>query len=200
MQGSFMKRFFGIGSTAVALAWAVVPFTQAQPVKMKEGCDLAAPSAPHSQTQPRETKKQPQEIQGVAMKKTQPDPRISHPEKSEEYGKAKPERSADSSRARKVKEVAMRKPCREMDDREMDGTCGGITGSYDLTGGGNMLLNDNSVQSISLSDQAQQNLSSLVNIISINSTIQVMMNLNVNINSTVGTVNQGNTGTQTGPP
>jgi len=36
----------------------------------------------------------------------------------------------------------------------------------------------------------------MVNILSVNSTISVMLNLNVNINSTVGTVNQGNTGTQ----
>ena len=90
----------------------------------------------------------------------------------------------------------MHKRCREMDDREMDGMCGGITGSFDMTQAGNLTLNDNSNQSISFSDQAQQNLSSMVNITSINSTISVMLNLNVNINSTVGTVNQGNTGTQ----
>jgi hypothetical protein len=95
--------------------------------------------------------------------------------------------------------MALAQP-REMDDREMDGVSGGITGSFDMTQSGNMSLNDNSIQSISLSDQAQQNLSSLVNILSINSTIQVMLNLNVNINSSVGTVNQGNNGTQAGPP
>jgi hypothetical protein len=89
---------------------------------------------------------------------------------------------------------------REMNDREMDGVAGGITGSFDMTDSGDMMLNDSSVQSISLTDQAQQNMSSLVNILSINSTIQVMLNLNVNINSTVGTVNQGNTGTQNGLP
>ena len=89
---------------------------------------------------------------------------------------------------------------REMNDREMDAVSGGITGSFDMTQSGNMLLTDNSVQSISLSDQAQQNLSSLVNILAINSTIQVMMNINVNINSSVGTLNQGNTGTQAGLP
>ena len=92
--------------------------------------------------------------------------------------------------------VATRKHGHEMEDGEMDGTCGGITGSFDLTQSGNLTLNDNSVTSVALSGQAQQNLSSMVNIISIESTISVMLNLNVNINSTVGTVNQGNTGTQ----
>jgi hypothetical protein len=89
---------------------------------------------------------------------------------------------------------------REMNDREMDGIAGGITGTFDMTDSGDMMLNDASVQSISLTEQAQQGMSSLVNILSINSTIQVMLNLNVNINSTVGTVNQGNTGTQNGLP
>lgn len=43
-----------------------------------------------------------------------------------------------------------------------------------------------------LQDNAQQNLRSLVNIVAVNSKVQVLVNLNVNINSTVGTVHQGN--------
>jgi len=191
MQGNFVKRFL-ISTTAVALAmaWAVVPLSQAQPQEMQEEYDLApAPSVPISQAQSRE-------MQGLGMKKTLQNPKICHSERNEESGNLRLEHSRDSSHARNDKELVKRKPCREMDDSEMDGMCGGITGSFDMTDSGNMVLNDNSVQSIALSDQAQQNLTSLVNIISINSTIQVMLNLNVNINSTVGTVNQGNTGTQ----
>jgi hypothetical protein len=45
---------------------------------------------------------------------------------------------------------------------------------------------------INLGGTAQQNLSSLININAVNSTINVLLNLNVNINSTVGTVLQNN--------
>jgi hypothetical protein len=45
---------------------------------------------------------------------------------------------------------------------------------------------------LSLNGSAQQNLSSLVNINAVNSTINVLLNLNVNINSTVGTITQSN--------
>jgi hypothetical protein len=45
---------------------------------------------------------------------------------------------------------------------------------------------------VNLSGNAQQNLSSLININAVNSTINVLLNLNVNINSTVGTVLQSN--------
>ncbi len=45
---------------------------------------------------------------------------------------------------------------------------------------------------INFSDNAQQNLNSLVNITAVNSNISVLLNLNVNINSTVGTVTQSN--------
>ncbi len=48
------------------------------------------------------------------------------------------------------------------------------------------------IGSISLSGSAQQNLSSVVNINAVNSTISVLLNLNVNLNSTVGTVMQSN--------
>jgi len=45
---------------------------------------------------------------------------------------------------------------------------------------------------VSLGGSAQQNLSSLININAANSTINVLLNLNVNINSTVGTILQSN--------
>jgi len=43
-----------------------------------------------------------------------------------------------------------------------------------------------------LQDNAQQNLRSLVNIVAVNSKVQVLVNLNININSTVGAVHQVN--------
>ena len=195
MQSSFVKRFLiSTAAIALAMAWAVVPLSQAQPEEMQEKCDLApSPSVPITQTQS-------SEIQDLGINEAQPNPQIDHSERNDESQNFKHEPSRNYSHVRKDKELAARKPCREMDDQEMDGVAGGITGSFNMTDSGNMVLNDNSVQSISLSDQAQQNLSSMVNILSINSTIQVMLNLNVNINSTVGTVNQGNTGTQNGLP
>jgi hypothetical protein len=45
---------------------------------------------------------------------------------------------------------------------------------------------------LSLNGNAQQNLSSLVNINAVNSNINVLLNLTVNMNSTVGTVVQSN--------
>ncbi len=53
------------------------------------------------------------------------------------------------------------------------------------------------VQSINMGAGAQQNLTSIVNVLSVNSTVQVMLNINVSVDSTVNTVTQGNTGTQT---
>ncbi len=46
--------------------------------------------------------------------------------------------------------------------------------------------------SINLSGSAQQNLSSLININAVNSPINVLLNLNININSTIGTILQSN--------
>jgi hypothetical protein len=43
-----------------------------------------------------------------------------------------------------------------------------------------------------MNGQAQQNLSSLININAVNSNINVLLNLNVNLNSTVGTLTQAN--------
>jgi hypothetical protein len=45
---------------------------------------------------------------------------------------------------------------------------------------------------LTLNGQAQQNLTSLVNINAANSVVNVLLNLNVNINSTVGTITQTN--------
>ncbi|HTH52815.1 MAG TPA: hypothetical protein VL495_02620 [Edaphobacter sp.] len=55
--------------------------------------------------------------------------------------------------------------------------------------GGNTTTN---LGSLSLNGNAQQNLSSLVNINAVNSKINVLLNLNININSTVGTLTQSN--------
>lgn len=49
-----------------------------------------------------------------------------------------------------------------------------------------------SIGSLTLNGNAQQNLSSLININAVNSKINVLLNLNVNINSTVGTIIQSN--------
>lgn len=49
-----------------------------------------------------------------------------------------------------------------------------------------------SIGSLTLNGNAQQNLSSLININAVNSKINVLLNLNVNINSTVGTIVQTN--------
>jgi hypothetical protein len=66
-----------------------------------------------------------------------------------------------------------------------------------VSAAGNMSLLSNPIlgsttSTITLSDNAQQNLNSLVNITAANSNIAVLLNLNVNINSTVGTVTQSN--------
>ena len=53
-------------------------------------------------------------------------------------------------------------------------------------------LAGNNTSTLSINGNAQQNLSSLVNINAVNSKINVLLNLNVNINSTVGTVVQSN--------
>lgn len=49
-----------------------------------------------------------------------------------------------------------------------------------------------SVGTLTLNGSAQQNLSSLININAVNSKVNVLLNLNVNINSTVGTIVQSN--------
>jgi hypothetical protein len=53
-------------------------------------------------------------------------------------------------------------------------------------------LTGTNMSTLTLNGGAQQDLSSLVNINAVNSTVNVLLNLNVNINSTVGTVMQSN--------
>jgi len=53
-------------------------------------------------------------------------------------------------------------------------------------------LTGTNMSTLKLNGGAQQDLSSLVNINAVNSTVNVLLNLNVNINSTVGTVMQSN--------
>jgi hypothetical protein len=53
-------------------------------------------------------------------------------------------------------------------------------------------LNGSTLGTLSISGNAQQNLSSLVNITAVNSKVNVLLNLNVNINSTVSTLTQSN--------
>lgn len=53
-------------------------------------------------------------------------------------------------------------------------------------------VNNTTMGTLNLGGNAQQNLNSLVNINAVNSTISVLLNLNVNINSTVGTLTQTN--------
>lgn len=48
------------------------------------------------------------------------------------------------------------------------------------------------LSSLTLNGNAQQNLNSLININAVNSKINVLLNLNININSTVGTILQSN--------
>ncbi|HEU4635987.1 MAG TPA: hypothetical protein VFS41_07410 [Edaphobacter sp.] len=63
------------------------------------------------------------------------------------------------------------------------------TGSLALQSGP---IAGNTMGTLSLNGNAQQNLSSLVNINAVNSKINVLLNLNVNINSTVSTLTQSN--------
>jgi hypothetical protein len=63
------------------------------------------------------------------------------------------------------------------------------TGTLALQSG--PLIGD-TIGTLSLNGNAQQNLSSLININAVNSKINVLLNLNVNINSTVGTLTQAN--------
>lgn len=63
------------------------------------------------------------------------------------------------------------------------------TGSLALQG---TPIGTSTTGTLSLNGNAQQNLSSLVNINAVNSKINVLLNLNVNINSTVGTLTQSN--------
>lgn len=66
-----------------------------------------------------------------------------------------------------------------------------------VTGVGSMTvqatpINGTTLGSLTLSGDAQQNLSSLVNINAVNSNINVLLNLTINVNSTIGTILQSN--------
>jgi len=53
-------------------------------------------------------------------------------------------------------------------------------------------ITDTTIGALNLSDNAQGNLRSLININAVNSPVQVLMNLTVNVNSTIGTLRQIN--------
>ena len=66
-----------------------------------------------------------------------------------------------------------------------------------VTGAGTMAiltgpLTGTNIGSLTLNGDAQQNLSSLVNINAVNSNVNVLLNLTVNMNSTIGTLTQSN--------
>lgn len=50
----------------------------------------------------------------------------------------------------------------------------------------------NTASSLQLMDNAQSNLRSLINVNAVNSPVQIMLNLNINVNSSIGTINQLN--------
>ena len=50
----------------------------------------------------------------------------------------------------------------------------------------------NQTGTLQLMDNAQSNLRSLVNVNAVNSPVQILLNLNININSTIGNLNQSN--------
>jgi len=54
------------------------------------------------------------------------------------------------------------------------------------------MANYNNLSSLQLTDNAQSNLRSLINVNAVNSPVQILLNLNINVNSTIGTVNQLN--------
>ena len=94
---------------------------------------------------------------------------------------------------------------RELDDAEMDEVHAGnsrksTSAKAPANSAPTSISTDNSTSSVAISGQAQQNLSSLVNIVAVNSAVQVLMNVNVAINSQVSSVSQGNGGAQTHRP
>ena len=63
-----------------------------------------------------------------------------------------------------------------------------VDGTFELVD----VLNSQTIGSLILRDGAQGNLNSLININAVNSQVNVLLNLNVNINSEVGVVDQRN--------
>ncbi len=54
------------------------------------------------------------------------------------------------------------------------------------------IANYNTQGSLQLMDNAQSNLSSLINVNAVNSPVQILLNLNVTVNSSIGSINQLN--------
>ncbi len=54
------------------------------------------------------------------------------------------------------------------------------------------MANYNNLGTLQLMDNAQSNLRSLINVNAVNSPVQILLNLNININSTIGNINQLN--------
>jgi hypothetical protein len=103
---------------------------------------------------------------------------------------------------------------RKLSDGDLDKVSAGSTGSqnsggamqfsfegragssHTVKGNGSISVKEGALPQISsnllLQDNAQQNLRSLVNIVAVNSKVQVLVNLNISINSTVGAVHQAN--------
>lgn len=69
--------------------------------------------------------------------------------------------------------------------------------THTVKGSGTLSIKSDSLPpnspSLILQGEAQQNLRSLVNINAVNSHVQVLVNLNISIDSTIGVVNQSNT-------
>lgn len=76
----------------------------------------------------------------------------------------------------------------------------GLGVNKDINGSGNLKMQRAALtpsnSNVIISDYAQSNLNAMMNINSANSIIQVLMNLNINVNSEVGSVVQGNTAAQ----
>ncbi len=75
---------------------------------------------------------------------------------------------------------------------------GGDSGRLSITGSGTVTTADNTVTAgpagyIIMRDNAQSNLRAFVNVNAVNAKVQVLINLTININSTVGTIHQINT-------
>ncbi len=75
---------------------------------------------------------------------------------------------------------------------------GGDSGRLSITGSGTVATADNTVTAgpagyIIMRDNAQSNLRAFVNVNAVNAKVQVLINLTININSTVGTIHQINT-------
>lgn len=102
---------------------------------------------------------------------------------------------------------------KELTDRQMDAVTAGSQGAavpsqealtripFNFTSGKGKVNGEavvmpmnvfNQTGGLQLMDNAQSNLHSLININAVNSPVQVLLNLNVNINSRIGNLNQAN--------